>query len=123
MKNRKRRFKWFTLIGLIILLYQSPLSLAATGGNVLRTQGLINSEGNLKAGYLLINEMRVYIDKMTKVMDHREVPISITELKPKKWVYMEIEKDPSQKIIKARKIYLLPYYVNPKERQRFSFMK
>ena len=95
----------------------------ATTKNVLRTQGLINPGGNLKAGYLLINEMRIHIDKVTQVTDRYGTPISAAELKPKGWVYIEIEKDPIKNISKAKKIYLLPRYVTPPEKGRFSFMK
>jgi len=122
MVNRKSGARVLcVLIGWVILSVSSLSS--AAGDSVLRTQGLINSGGNLKAGYLLINEMRVYIDKMTQVMDHREIPIPVTELKPKRWVYVEIVKDPGQKTLLAKKIYLLPHYVNPEEKQRFPFMK
>jgi hypothetical protein len=107
------------LIGWIVL-FGDPLGLAK-GNNVLRTQGLINPGGNPAAGYLIINEMRVYIEKKTELWDHRKMAILITELTPKKWVYMEIEKNSNGKI-KASKIYLLPRYVNPEERKRFSFM-
>ncbi len=95
----------------------------ATTGNVLRTQGLINPGGNLKAGYLLINEMRIHIDKVTQVMDQYGKPIPVAELKPKGWVYIEIEKDSIKKIAKAKKIYLLPRYVTPPEKRRYSFIK
>ncbi len=104
-----------------VILFNFHLALAK-GSNVLRTQGLINPGGNPKAGYLIINEMRVYIDKKTELWDYRKMPILITELTPKKWIYMEIEKDSKGKI-KASKIYLLPRYINPEERKRFSFMK
>lgn len=91
-------------------------------GNIIRTQGLINPGGDSKAGYLIINEMKVYVDKQTEIWDHRKVPILIDDLIPKKWVYMEIKKDSRGKI-RASKIYLLPRYINPEERKTFSFMK
>jgi hypothetical protein len=56
-------------------------------------------------------------------MDQYGKPISVAELKPKGWVYIEIEKDPIKKISKAKKIYLLPRYVTQPEKGRFSFMK
>jgi hypothetical protein len=56
-------------------------------------------------------------------MDHYGTFISVTKLKPRGWVYVEIEKDPIEKISKARKIVLLPRYVTPAEKKRFSFMK
>ena len=109
------------LIGCIIF-FAAHLALAKES-NVLRTQGLINPGGSLKAGYLVINETIVYIDKRTQVMDHRETPISITEFQPKRWVYMEVEKDQNKKArVRAKKIYLLPHYINPEERKNFPFM-
>ena len=111
----------FILLGWILIC---SISLAhAKDGKLLRTQGLINPGGNPKAGYLIINEMRVYIDKATQLMNDRETPISITELTPKRWVYMEIVKASEGKVIKAKRIYLLPHYVSPDERRKFSFMK
>ncbi len=91
--------------------------------DTLRTQGLINPGGNIKAGYLLINEMRIYIDRSTQVMDARGAPIPVAELKQKRWVYMEIEKDSAQMTARAKKIYLLPHYIKPGERQKFPFMR
>lgn len=123
MRERRIRIqKWLTVIGWTLILL-IPLSLAqAKEGNPIRTQGLINPGGNPKAGYLFINEMRVYYDRTTLLMDQREMPIPITEFTARKWVYMEVEKD-SRGRIRARKIYLLPHYINPKERKKLSFMK
>lgn len=107
------------LIGCFVL-FAAHLGLAK-GSEVLKRQGLINPGGDLKAGYLIINEIRVNIDKTTQVMDHRETPIPITELQPKRWVYMEVEKD-SKKMMRAKRIYLLPRYIAPEERKKFPFM-
>jgi len=122
MGNKKLRIQICgLLIGGFLLCAVPPL----LGGDVglFGTQGLINPGGNFKAGYLFINEMRVYIDKTTQLMDHRETPILIKEFQPKHWVYMEVEKDPKRKFVRARKIYLLPHYIDPKERAKFKFMK
>lgn len=121
MINRKLGIKIFCFLIGWAILHATPFCLAGDL-NVLKTQGLINPGGNPKAGYLIINEMRVYIDKTTQVMDHRETLISITEFQPKRWVYMEVEKDQSNKMMKAKKIYLLPRYINPEERKKFPFM-
>ncbi len=105
-----------------ILLFASHL-VFAKDGIALRTQGKINTGGYMiKSGYLLINEMRIHINKTTKVMDHRGNPISITEFQPGKWVYMEIVQDQDKKAIRARRIYLLPRYINPQESKQFPFM-
>jgi hypothetical protein len=119
----KRTFKTLLhslLIGWIIL-FAVHLALAK-GNTVLKTQGLINPGGNPKAGYLIINEMRVYVYEKTELWDHRKMPIVIAQLMSPKWVYMEVEKDSGGKI-KAKKIYLLPRYIKPEERKGFAFMK
>ncbi len=119
--------KWRFRIVLCSLLIGSIIFIAthlvfAKDGTGLRTQGLINTGGNVKSGYLIINEMRVRIDKTTKLMDHRGNPTPIAEFQPKKRVYMEIVQDQNKKTIRARRIYLLPRYVNPEERKQYPFM-
>ncbi len=109
------------LIGGFILLIM-PLS-SADGSNLLRTQGLINPGGNLNGGYLFINEMRISINEKTEVLDHHRSSLPVSELKAKRWVYLEGEKDPNQKTVKAKRIYLLPHYVNPDQRRMFPFVK
>lgn len=122
MKNWKfKKYSIYILLGGLIFSMTS-FCLAAEK-DLIRTQGIINPGGNLKAGYLFINEMRVYIDRATRVMNHHGTPIPVTDLKTKKFVYIEMEKEPNQSINKAMKIYLLPYYVNPGNKQKFPFMK
>ena len=104
-----------------VVLHLVPSALAVS--HTVRTQGLVNYGGNLKAGYFLINEMRIYVDGTTKVMDQREIPVSLADVKAKKWVYLEMEKDVGQNIFCAKKIFLLPHYIRPDQKRRFSFMK
>lgn len=112
----------YALVG-VFILFIMPLSYA-NGSNFLRTQGLINPGGNVKSGYLFINEMKVYIDEKTQIMDYHQSPIPAAELKPKRWVYMDLEKDRTRKMmVKARKIYLLPHYLNEEQKRRFPFVK
>ena len=124
MKEDKRiRYLWLYLMlaaGLILSFAQPGFT---KEGIAMRTQGLINPGGNLKAGYLLINEMRVYLNSSTQIMDHLGGTLPPTELKPKKWVYIEFEKDPAHNAMRARKIYVLPRYISPAERKQYAFMK
>jgi hypothetical protein len=122
MKIIESRIRFVYGLAAWLFLLITPVCFGAEY-NILRTQGLINPGGNLKGGYLLINEMRIYIDRETQVMDDRGTPLPATELKPRRWVFMEIEKDSVKTTAKAKKIYLLPHYIKPGEKQRFSFMK
>ena len=120
MLNRK--FRTLVFLGCFFLSLCS-IVLAKENDMILRTQGLVNPGGNLKAGYLIINEMKVYINKNTQVMDYRGSPIPIEEIKPKKWVYMEVIKGEVIGTGRAKRIYLLPRYVEPREIDKFPFMK
>jgi len=123
MKETKirTRFGCALLIG-GFLLTVGVLS-EAREGQIFWTQGRINSGGDLNSGYLLINEMRVYLNSSTRVMDHRGTDIDPAGLKPKKWVYLELEKEGEKNRLKARKVYLLPHYVGPDQKRQFVFMK
>ncbi len=123
MKRIKIKFSWLCLIMIGGFFFSSAQTVLTKEELVMRTQGLINPGGNLKAGYLLINEMRIYLSPSTQIMDHRGAPLPATELKPKKWVYLEVEKDPARNAIKAKKIYILPRYVRPEEKRQYAFMK
>jgi len=121
----EKRHRGIQGIGILIGWFILSLTSVCPGSerDVMRTQGLINPGGNPAAGYVLINETRVLIDKNTQVMNHRCAPISVSELKPKRWVYMEVEKDSVRQTVKSSKIYLLPRYLNPEETKRFPFIK
>ena len=122
MKRRMNasRWIWAILIGILLVGLRGPSF--AKENQVVRTQGLINPGGNLKAGYLLINEMRVHLDVSTSIKDAWGNVISATELKARNWVYLEMERNGANQL-KAKRIYLLPHYVNPEERKSFAFMK
>jgi hypothetical protein len=111
---------WRILIGVLLLLV--PDLCFAKDSRPVFTQGLINPGGNLKAGYLLVNEMKVYLDASTSIMDPRGNILPATDLNPKKWVYLEMEQGPNNRM-RAKKIYLLPRYINPEEKSKFAFMK
>jgi len=120
-KAMKTHHLCLILVGCLILLSSRP---CFTGDNaVMRTQGLINPGGNLKAGYLFVNEMRIYLDSSTQILDHRGGVLQAGDLKPKRWVYLEIEKEPARNALRARRIYLLPHYVSPEKKRQFAFMK
>ncbi len=115
------------ILSLCVILPGSILfsisSLAAKDSAVFRTQGLVNPGGNLKAGYLLINEMRVYLNGATQIVDYQGRTLQPTEIKAKRWVYVELEKDAALKRMRARRIYLLPHYIGRAEKKQYAFMK
>ncbi len=119
----KDRWLFLSLIASVLVVLCGAFPGSAEERSTIRTQALVNTGSDLKSGYLLINEMRVSVDSNTKVLDHRQVPIPVTEIKPKRWVYVELEKNTRQKIIRVTKIYLLPSYVNQKSKKDFPFMK
>ena len=119
--NRKKSLSLCVIIVIGVILLAPPGVFGKDKG-LFRTQGLINPGGNLKAGYLLVNEMRIYLDPSTQIMDHRGKTVPATDLKAKKWVYLEVDTGSPRKM-RARNIYLLPRYIGPAEKKQFAFMK
>jgi len=123
MKKEKIITRCLCLIVFGGFILYSPLAGPAKENAVLWTQGRINPGGNLKAGYLLINEMRVYLNPSTQIMDHHGKMLTSSELRPKKWVYVGIEKDTATQALRTNKIYLLPHYIVPEKKKQYAFMK
>ena len=61
-------------------------------------------------------------DKNTIVHNEKGSPIPQDNLKTKTWVFVEAVKDKSQKKL-ATKIYLLPKYIDDKEKHLYPFIK
>jgi len=123
MEKRKTLSHSLGLILLLGVILCCPLAGSAKENGILWTQGRINPGGNLKAGYLFINEMRVHLSPSTQIADHHGKTVASSELKPRKWVYVGIEKDGATQALIINKIYLLPHYVVPEKKKQFSFMK
>lgn len=94
----------------------------AYGEDEIRLQGWLMGL-NLEKKILMINEGSYILGDETIINNVAGSPISIRDLKPNSWVYIEGEKDKVNKRIMVKKIYLLPKYISYKEQNRYPFMQ
>ena len=116
--------KNFIRIGGIILIAFSMLPCStwtfASDEGISKTQGRIMSI-DFKKNIMVVNEITFIWNKSSIFNDDKESIIGIEKFKPKSWVFIEGEK--GDKYIVIKKIYLLPKYVDQKERHLYPFMQ
>jgi hypothetical protein len=109
--------------GIILIAFSmlsiSTLTLASEEG-ISKTQGPIMSI-DFKKNIMVVNEKTFIWNKSSIFNDERESKITVDKFKPKSWVFIEGEK--GDKYIIIKKVYLLPKYVDKKERYLYPFMQ
>jgi hypothetical protein len=88
--------------------------------NIVKTQGRIMAL-DLKRNTMVVNEKTFVWKQNSAVYNDKGSPATIDKFRPNTWVYIEGEKDNNKIII--NKIYLLPKYVERKERHLYPFME
>jgi hypothetical protein len=116
--------KNFIVTGGIILIAFSILPFStwtfASEEGISKTQGPIMSI-DFKKNIMVVNEKTFIWNKSTIFNDDKESIIGIEKFKPKSWVFIEGEK--GDKYIVIKKVYLIPKYVDKKERHLYPFMQ
>jgi len=105
-------------IGVVIVLAVT----GAFGEDTVRFQGrfwALNFEKRMMA----VNEGGLIWDDKTAIYDDAGKPIPIEKLKPGSWVFIEAERSKDKKHTVIRTLYLLPRYIEYKERSRYPFMQ
>jgi hypothetical protein len=108
------------LVCFLLMLF-STLTFASEEG-IFKLQGIImklNPKGNM----MIVNERQFSWDQQTLFYSEKGYPITLDQFKEKSWVYIEGEKDKLNKRIVIKKIYLLPKYVDNKEKHLYPFME
>jgi hypothetical protein len=90
--------------------------------NMINIQGVVMSL-DLKKSTVLISEKTFVWDKKTAFYNEKGSPIKVDSLKIKGWVYIEGENDKANKRWVAKKIYLLPKFIERKERYLYPFIQ
>ena len=116
-KNVKRTIP--LLVCLILILSTSAF---AQDSNTVKLQGRVMSL-DLYMNVMTVNEKVFVLDPQTTIKDEKDHPISMDRLKPESWVYVEGENNKAIKKLVARKIYLLPKYIEKRERRHYPFME
>ena len=105
-----------SIVCMIILL----TSTYASEEDKIKFQGKIMNL-NLERKMMIVNEGLFVWDEKTVINNHEGSLVTIEKFKPDLWVYIEGERVKKQIVI--RKIYLLPKYIDNKERNRYPFMQ
>ena len=118
---KKRIFyKEFILVIFFILIF-SFLTIASDEG-IVRIQGIV-MELDLKKNMMIVNERTFVWDPKTIFYNEKGSPITVDKLRTKTWVYIEGVRDNIKKGVIAEKIYLLPKYIDEKEKSRYPFIQ
>ena len=118
----KKRFFYNGVILLIFsLLIISSLTFASDKDKI-KIQGIV-MELDLKKNMMIVNERTFVWDQNTIFYNEKGSPITVDKLRAKTWVYIEGMKDNVRKRVVAEKIYLLPKYIDEKEKYRYPFMQ
>jgi hypothetical protein len=98
----------------------SSLTFAADK-DIVTFQGMV-MELDWKNKMITVNERLFAFNEKTVVLNEKGSPISQDNLRTKRWVFIEGVKDKNQKKV-AKKIYLLPKYIDEKEKRLYPFIK
>jgi hypothetical protein len=122
VKKPVKKNVWKGLILAILLeLIFSQLTLAEVKDKV-KIQGLL-VELNLKSRVMVVNETTFSWDENTTFNNAKGIPVPLEQLRTKTWVYVEGEYDKVRKTMSAKKVYLLPKYIERKERHLYPFIQ
>jgi len=109
------------LITLFFLLIFSVLTFAEDI-SIVKIQGVVMSL-DLKKSTVVINEKTFIWDQNTTFHNEVGSPITIDKLRTKGWVYIEGENDKVHKRWVAKKIYLLPKFIDRRQRHLYPFIQ
>jgi len=108
-------------LSIFFLLFFSVLTFAEDV-NIVKIQGVVMSL-DLKKNTVVINEKTFIWDQNTTFHNEVGSPITIDKLRTKGWVYIEGENDRAHKRWVAKKIYLLPKFIDSKQRHLYPFIQ
>jgi len=109
------------VLTIIFLSSLSALTFAAES-DIVRFQGII-MEINFNKNLMIVNERQLAWNQKTAINNEKGSPTTFDKLKPKSWVYVEGVENKLDKRIMVNKIYLLPKYIDEKEKYLYPFIK
>jgi hypothetical protein len=109
-----------TFMVCLIFLF-SALTFAADKG-VVKVQGRVGYL-NLKNKVIYVHEKAFVWDSSTMFFNEKGAPTTADKLQDKPWVYIEGLWGDGNKFVTIKKIYLLPKYIGPEEKDRYPFIQ
>ncbi len=114
------------LIGQIILISSCLFifcTLAfASEEDTAKIQGIVMAL-DINKNTMIVNEKLFVWNQNTAIYNDKGSSVTIDKFKPKTWVYIEGERDKNNRQIIINKIYLLPKYIDKKEKHLYTFME
>jgi hypothetical protein len=110
------RFVMFTIVLMFIF---SPLAFAQ-GQNEFKIQGLVMNV-DLQKTMMIVNEKTFTWNQNTKFYNDKGSPVTVDKLKANTWVYIQGVNDSAGKKMMVEKIYILPKYIDKKEKYLYPF--
>lgn len=114
----KRRVRIVLIIALGLM---APVLTFASDPGIVKIQGVVMAV-NLKQNSLTVNERTFSWDPQTLISNEKGQPVAPDKLKPQGWVYIEGIPDKTNRRNIAKKIYLIPKFIEKKERHLYPFM-
>ncbi len=115
----KRKGKIILMITLTLVV--SALTFASDEG-IVKLQGVVMTV-DMKQNIFTVNERTFCWDRQTVISNEKGLPVTADKLKLRGWVYIEGIPDKANRRNIARKIHLIPKYINDKEKHLYSFME
>jgi hypothetical protein len=111
-------------IGIPILFLTLTISSLTFAGDkdIVKSQGIIMAIELFKNS-MIVNERSVVWDQHTLFNNEKAKPITVDQFKTKNWVYLEGVLDKKKNRVLAKKIYLLPKYIDGKEKHLYPFIQ
>jgi hypothetical protein len=108
-------------LSILFALVFSHLTFAQEGG-IIKIQGRV-MELDLKKNTMIVNERLFIWNEKTIFSDDKDKPITVEKLSAKSWVNIEGANDKANQRLVAKKIYLLPKFIERKERYLYPFIQ
>jgi hypothetical protein len=114
----KRKGKIVVMITLALMV---PVLTFASDRGIVKFQGVVMVL-DLKQNSLTVNERTFSWDLQTLISNERGQPVTADKLKLRGWVYIEGVPDKANRRNIAKKIYLIPKFIEEKDRHLYPFM-
>ena len=108
------RFVMFTMVFMFLF------SAFAQGQDAFKIQGLVMNV-DFQKKMMIVNESTFAWDQNTKFYNDKGSPVTVDKLRAKTWVYIQGVKDNAGKRMMTEKIYILPKYIDKKEKHLYPF--
>ncbi len=117
----RRNFHKRAVAVILVILSLSALTGAAER-DMLAFQGIVMSV-DLKKQSMVVNERVCIWNRETIINNEKGMPAALEQLKVKNWIYVEGVYEKAHHRVLAKTIYLLPKYVDEKEKGQYPFIK